>query len=463
MDDLILSINPDILEIILSQIHQIPCVLNGTLALSLRHISETHLGGEAYYNTENLFKHGSLQGLDPDLLAIISNKLYIPDDRWKDIITNIPDKLRVRGVDMDFVKYSHIDFNLLEYNNYLYTKLYKQTNSFKPVELGPRIVFMPGTIPDNFDDFVKLYKPLTQEFKLLAKFLKHKYELDFEINDNETMDKMMYEEFISYNMKPEDIEREKQEIITFMLQGEEPSGLTMAILEKYREKYTACIAVTPENLRLYTRARFIFNMFIELNKYIVPHLVDSFNLGYNDTVLHAHEYLGLTSKDILLHFHTLYLDSDKYPIFSNLYRFGSIVNRQFPESSIYTDTQQLCFCTYCNTYKYTAQIYEANTGEVYLLVSLRVEYPNFFEYLINKRCNYQLFLDDINYHYQRIESLAFYRNVVEVRSNLTFHSDYTFIVKNYGQFYDTWFSSGYRIPRSMLDADDLMQTIRDGY
>jgi hypothetical protein len=460
MDDLFLTINPDILEIILSEIHQMSCVLNGMLSSSLRHISETHFGGALYYNTEKLFRQGTVEALDPELLEVIRNKLFIADDEWKNIIINTPNKLRIRGVDMDFVKYSHIDFNLLEYNNYLYKKLEKQTNSFDPIELGKRIVIIPGTIPTNFDDFVKLYAPLTEEFKLIAKYLKSDYE-GIEIKNYETLENLLFDKFGPCSA--EHLQNIKKDILELMGPSQNKSGLTMAFLEKYREKYEACITVTPENLRLYTRARFLLNIFIELNEYVIKHIVENVQIGYTNTVLRTNEYLGMTARNILTNLHTLYLDEDNYPTFSNLYKFGSIENRPFPESSIYTNLQKLCFCGSCKPFLYTAQLYEANTGNVYVLVSLKVEYSKFFDYFISKKCFYQLFLYDMDYHYKRLAALDDYRYGLEVKAHKTINFNLEYMHKNYGQFYHNWFSSSYRTQRCVIDAERIMQTVRDGY
>lgn len=462
MDDLILLINPDILEILLSEIHNMSCVLNGKLSLSLRLISEAYPGGESYYNTETIFQHGSLQALDPELLLVFREQLYIPDDEWKNLIINNSNKLRVKGINMDFVKYSHIDFNLFEYNTYLYNKLSKQTDSFDPVELGKRIVLVPGTLPDNYDDFIKIYEPLTIEFKVFARYLKLTYELDFDIKDVKTMSEVVDDIFFSCGITPEQFEIFKKEVITFMLKDQEVSGLTMEFLEKYREKYEACITVTPDNLRLYTRARFILNIFIDLNEYVLPHIVNSTHTSNIDTVSNAHEYLGMTARNILMNLHTPYPDEDDYPTFSNLYKFGSIESRQFPESTIYTNLQQVCYCNRCKPFLYTAQLYEAKNGDVYVLVSLKVEYSKYLDYFVTRKCFYNLFLHDKEYHYQRVEALAHYSAKLEEKAHKTFQFDLAAMHAMYGNNYHNWFTTNYHVQRGILEADRLMQTIRDG-
>lgn len=457
-------INPDILEILLSEIHQMSYVLNGLLTSTLRYVTETHYGGASYYNMERIFKHGSLQALDPELLKPIYHKLYTPDDEWKNAITNAPNKLRIRGVNIEFVKYSHIDFNLLEYNNNLYTRLYKQTNSFDPVELGKRVVFVPQNVPTNFDDVIKVYEPLTRDFKIIAKYLKDNFNIETPIEDSQTMNDILAYEYPSTPIK--DI---KQRIVAAMdemaeLAGQkDESGLTMAMLEKYREKFEACITVTPEHNRLYTRARFILNMFRDLNGYLIEYVVEHAKTGDTDTVSRVNEYLGMNASHILTHFHKLYTDHDNYPVFSNLYLFGSIENRPFPESSIYTNIQRLCFCEWCKPFLYTAQIYEANTGDIYILVSLKVEPSELVKFLISKKCHFNLFISDINYHYKRLASLDDWRTTVETQLHKNFDFNMEYVHKNYGQFYHNWFSSSYTVQRCILNAERIIETVQDGY
>jgi hypothetical protein len=460
MDDLFLTINPDILEILLSEVHQVSCVLNGMLSAALRHITVNHYGGISYYCTERLFKHGTLQALDPELLEVFADKLYIPDDEWKKAIISAPDKIKIKGVNMDYVKYSHIDFNLLEYNNYLYNKLEKQTQMFNPVELGKRIILLPGDIPRHFDGIIKLYEPLTEEFKLIAKFLKRAYEIEIEIKDSEAMSQVLDEVFGPCT--PQQLELFKQQIVEFMSPERDPLGLSINDLEKYREKYEACIRVTPENGRLYTRARFLLNIFVELNEHVIKHVVSSAKTNFEDTVPHAYEYLGMTASNILKHFHTLYLDDDNYPLFSDLYQFGSIENRQFPESSVYTHIQQQCYCRWCKPFRYTAQLYEANTGEVYVLVNLKVVHPQFFDYIISKKCVYELFLYNMDYHYERLECLDRFRHNLEVMIHRRNATDIHHLHRNYGQFYHNWFSSNYHVQRGVLEAERILQTVKEG-
>lgn len=212
------TLNLDILEILLSETYQLSNVLNGYLTLMLRKITETHYGGEYYYQMDTIFQHGSLQALEPELLKQFYSKLYIPDNQWKDLITDalrdfekhIPKTLRtgpLRGVNWEVVKYSHIDFNLLEHNNTLYNKLYTQTNSFDPVELGKRVVLVPGEIPKDFDDLIKAYEPLTKEFKIIKAYLEQTYDLRGQINDTETMN-----EVIKLYI-PGDVEETKRDLV----------------------------------------------------------------------------------------------------------------------------------------------------------------------------------------------------------------------------------------------------------
>ena len=107
---------------------------------------------------------------------------------------------------------------------------------------------------------------MSTKFKLIAKYLKSDYE-GIEIKNYETLENLLFDKFGPCSA--EHLQNIKKDILELMGPSQNESGLTMAFLEKYREKYEACITVTPENLRLYTRARFILNIFInQKNNYI---------------------------------------------------------------------------------------------------------------------------------------------------------------------------------------------------
>lgn len=469
-------INPDILEILLSDMYQVPHVLNGYLTSLLRYITETHNGGASYYKMDRIFKHGSLQALEPEYLKPIYTKLYTPDNAWKNAITealkNNPDTFRYHGINMEIVKYSHIDFNLLEYNNNLYNKLYIQTNSFDPVELGKRVILIPGEVPNNFDDLIKAYEPCTKEFRLITNHVKREmYKPFLQIEDTQTLNDLIERRYWGFGTV-EEIKREiaqyrdnleKDYIAAFP--GEldiDESELTIAKLETYREKYEACINVTQTNTRLYTRARYILNMFIDINESVIKYVVNTKNSGFNDNLLNAYEYLGLTARHILTHFHRCYLDYDNFPTFSNLYLFGSIENRPFPESIIYTNIQKLCFCQGCKPFLYSAQLYEGNNGQIYILVDLKVNSSDFLKYVVSKKCHYRLFLSDMPYHYRRLEALFSWRQFLETGLHKQFKFNMEYVHRNYGSFYHNWFSSNYVTQRCVLNAERIFQTVVDG-
>lgn len=472
------TFNPDILEILLSETYQMAHVLNGLLTSKLRYITETHYGGESYYNMTTIFRQGSLHALDPELLKPFYSKLYIPNNElnheWQDAITNalinvpinIPTSIRneaLRGVNWEVVKYSHIDFNLFNYYNNLYHKLYIQTNGFDPVELGKRVVLVPGEVPKSFDDLIKTYEPLTREFKIIKNFLEMRYSLDGPINDVQTMN-----DTIRLYISP-DIEGTKRGIVkdleVFNTGEIDESELTMAMLEQYREKYETCIIVKPEYTRLYTRARFISNILINknLNESLINYIVTTESRGLEDTSLRAYEFLGLSARHILKDHHHLYIDKEGFPIFSNLYLFGSIEDRLFPESINYTDCQKLCYCEWCNPFLFNAQLYESNTGEVYIMVNFHAKLEDFFKDLINKKCYYHLFLNDIPFHYQRLASLEEWRAVKKPSLCDDININLGYVVKNYGSYHPNWFSTSYRIIRSMYNAEDIIRRTQDGY
>lgn len=239
----------------------------------------------------------------------------------------------------------------------------------------------------------------------------------------------------------------------------------MAMLEKYREHYEACITVKPDYTRLYTRARFISNFFIDkhLNESLIKYIVETSPIGPEDTISRAHEFLGMNASNILTFFHKAYLDKEGFPTFSDLYLFGSIETRLFPDSINYTYLQKLCFCEWCNPFLYSAQLYESNTGEVYLIVNLKVQPEDFLKYLLTKKCHYDLFLYDMKYHYGRLEALHSFRDMLETFRHKRFNFNLDYVHKNYGKYYHNWFSSSSRLLRCLLNAEDIIQRTRRGY
>lgn len=457
MDDILL-LNPDIIEIVLSHIHEMACVLNGVLTIGLGFLSHDEVGGASYYLTENLFKHASLEALDPELISVIRDELYVRDEEFLGKISEPrPERLRLKGIDMLHVKYSQIDFNVVEYYNYLYNKLEKQTNNFDPVELGKRVVLLPGNIPPNFEGIIKTFEPLTEEFKLYSKFIKSTYGLDETFKNPTSLNEFMDLHGI-YSCDPE---LYKEKVCEFMASREDNNGLSITHLESYREKYEACITVTPENCRLYTRARFIFNMFIQLNEYIMKYIASNPNMGCKDSLSRIYEYIGLAARNILTNQHELYLDNDNYPTLSELYRSGSIKSRLFPESINYTKIQKLCFCEGCKPFMYSAQLYEGNDGKVYILVNLQNQhYTTYIDFIVKNKCMYDLFIHDIEYHYGRLEALDEWRYKVEV-TNHRKNYDLLYLIEILKEVVVDWFSPIRRIYMRMVDADRIFYSIKN--
>ena len=409
-----MEINIDILEIVLSQIYEMNCVLNGTLTLALKFLKPDT---SPCYLTETLFRHASLAALEPELLANVIDLISTPDEEFiKNLTESKEERLKLKGINMFYVKYSHIDFNLVQYYHSLYQRLEEQTNNLDPVELGKRIIILPNNIPETFDGIVKIFENLSEDFKLCSKFIKSHYNLDL---DEDFKNMTSLNEFLNlHGTYYPNMETYKKNICEFMAPQQDPSGLRLENLERYRVKYNACIKVDSENYRLYTRARFILNMFVELNDHLMKHLVNSPGKAYNDDLSRLHEYIGIAARSILTHQQTLYLDDGNYPIIPELYCSGIITERYFPESINYTKIQKLCFCLHCQPFKYSALLYEGNDGNVYVLVNLREQnYNNYINFLEKLRCMYNLFMADIEYHYGRVEALDAWRYKLEVAKN----------------------------------------------
>src|SRR5690606_37568326 len=105
-----------------------------------------------------------------------------------------------------------------------------------------------------------------------------------------------------------DMETYQKEVCEFMADRRNPNGLSLEKLNSYQEKYDACVTVTPENCRLYTRARYILNMYVELNQHVMNHVASSPNLSYKDSLERIYEFIGMSTSNILKNQHHLYLD-----------------------------------------------------------------------------------------------------------------------------------------------------------
>lgn len=463
MDDLLL--NPDILEIVLSNIHEMSCVLNGSLILALRFIDEYAVGGHIYYQTDMLFKHCSLQALDPELLSVINDQIYNRDSEFlSQIMSTIPQQnIKMKSIDLNYVKYSHIDFNLVDYYHSLYKKLGVQTNNYDPEKLGKSIVFMPGDIPQTFDEFKRIYEPLTEEFKSLSLYLRNYQD---PIHPFKTMAEIDSCFLMHFPCDDNTLENFKKEIVNMYNSRTNPNGslLTMEKLESYRKNYEACIHVTSENNRLYTRARYLCNIFIELNSYVMDYIASNNNMGHLDSLKRIHEYLGLAARVTLKNVTYIYEDMDLFPAFSQFYISGFIENRLFPESSNYTDIQKLCFCYWCPSFPYTAQIYDGNDGNVYILVNLKVSYNDYIHFLEKKKCMYNLYISDMEYHYGRIECLEAYSHKLEVIRHKQFEynlSDFFSYTDEKKHLVENWFSSIRRIHMNLINAERIMEIIKN--
>lgn len=447
-------LNPDLLEILLAYTYEEACVLNGPLTFALRCLKPEEIAW-ACYSTDIIFRHVALEALDAELLNTVIHRLYTPDENFiLEVYKQSPERVKLKGINMNILKYSHLNFPTVEYYNSLYNTLQIQTNNFDPVKLGERIVFVPGTIPQTFEEIKQTYEPLTEDFKLFAKFVQSKHRLDEPFKDMASI-----KEYLDmHSTYSPDFETYRKDAINFMADMRDPNGLSLEKLNSYQEKYDACVTVTPENCRLYTRGRFIFNMYVELNQHLMKHIASNPNLGCNDNLERIYEFIGISTSNILKNQHYLYLDEDNYPIISELYRTGIIRTRLFPESINYTDIQKLCFCRTCEPFPYTATIYEGNDGNVYVIVSLKEQNnSNFIEFLRSKRCvcMYNLFMSDIEYHYLRLDALHDWRFRVEVhlKKQPTRVEDILEIVQD---THESWFSPYRRTYISMQTADNML-------
>lgn len=409
-----LNLNPDFLEILLSYTHGTD-VLNGVLSLAIRNMRPGEIAWGCN-STSIIFRHVSLEALDEELLNTVIHKLYSPDS---DFITKIygqtPEKMKIKGVNMDVVKYSHFNLPTVEYYNYLYNTLKEQTDNFNPVKLGERVIFVPGTIPANFEGIRQAYEPLTEEFKLFNKYVKLKYHLEESFKDMVSLKEFLDTHGTYY---PDLKTYQKNVCELVMAESRDINGLSSEKLNSYQEKYDACVLVTQENSRLYTRGRFILNMFINLNQHVMKHVASGPNfVGYTDGLERIYEYIGMAASHILKHQHHLYLDSDGYPIVPEMYCSGMTdKKRLFPESINYTKIQKLCLCNGCPPFPYTATLYGGNDGKVYIIVSLEGQSTStFIKFLSGKRCAcmFNLFMHDIDYHKLRLEALEPYRMRIE--------------------------------------------------
>lgn len=454
-------INPDLFELALTYIHQMGCVLNGVLTLALRYLGPNEVGVGTCFSTETLFRHSSLEALDAELLSSITDKLYISDPEFvKNITKPGPGKLKLKGIDMFYVKYSHIDFVVAEYYNFLYNKLQKQTNGFDPIKLGKQVVLLPANIPSDFDGVVQIFEPLTEEFRLFAKYMRSSYYVEEPFKDMASLREFMNMHAVYYPDEKTYIKN----VCEFMAPERDVGGLSLEKIESYRANYEACITITRENCLLYTRSRCILNTFVDLNHHVIKHIASDTTRGGKMNEERIYEYIGMAARNIITNQHHAYLDGDNYPVISELYRSGSIRNRLFPESINYTRIQKLCFCQGCKPFEYTAQLYDGKDGKVYILVSLKgQDYTNYIDFIKSQRCMYELFISDIEYHYGRLDALDLWRYKVEVAKHRE-HVPLEVTLELLERFGQNPNSPYRRTYLRMVDADYIFETRRnDGF
>lgn len=336
------EVNPDILEILLSHTFQLSCVLRGELAYDTLFLHIVNIE-KSFFKMSRILYHSSFHALDPDLLQQIYPKLYpnTPPYQTAEIVANTPNKFTKPGVNIDYVKFSLWDHQVMEHYIRLYDKLVEQTNDLEPLELGKRVVFLPNNMPHDFkgiEDMLEFIIKKKPDPELVAEGLVRP------LNDED---------------------------------------LTLEKLHKHRDKFEACIGVTSENRRLYTRSRFLINMFIDLNPYIKHAILKDWDISSNEW----DTFIGEKIKRILLKHHTYTFDKDNYPVFTKLYTNGVVANETFP-----TEQDEVCLCGHCPKIPYLLYLYESNTGQVYVIVVLEAtDSSDFLCYIFDNKCYFELY------------------------------------------------------------------------
>lgn len=350
------EINPDILEILLSHRFGLACVLQGELAYDTLFLHIVHQENSFFKMSRILF-HSSFRALDPELLQEIFSEIYpnTPPYKTAEIVANTPNKVKIPGVNMDKVKFSLWDHQAMEHHIRLYETLVAQTNDLEPLKLGKRVVFVPNNIPRDFNGIERMWCQLLKEDpdpELLAENLVHP------LTDDD---------------------------------------LTHKKLQRHRKNYDACINVTPENRRLYTRSRFLINMFIDMQ----PYLKSEIAYNYNTSRDALDDFIGAKVKTVLTDNFKYSLDKDNYPVFSQLHTHGALANKVFPTSqalpyspkgnSVKASTEA-CFCGNCADIPYSLYLYESKSGKVYVIVVLNAtDHAHFIKYLNSQSCYYELY------------------------------------------------------------------------
>lgn len=344
------EINPDIFEILLSHRYQLACVLRGELAYETLFLHVVNIEN-SFFKMSRILYHSSFNALDPELIQDIFSEIYpdTPPYRTAEIVANIPNKVKHPGIDMDYVKFSLWDHQVMEHHIRLYEALVSQTDNLSPLKLGKRVIFVPENIPRDFNGIERMWGQLLKD----------------------EPDPELLEENLVHPLTDDD--------------------LTRKLLEYHREKYDACISVTPEHRRLYTRSRIIVNMFISLQ----PYLTSAVAHNYNTSTDLLTEFVGAKVQTILLDNYKYSLDKDNYPVFSKLYTHGAMGIEMFPKiDRLYSlsGATDICFCGGCGQIPYVLYLYESNSGDVYVIIVLKAtDHSHFVKYINSLSCYFELY------------------------------------------------------------------------
>lgn len=358
------DINLDILELFLSEMHQTPCVAHADVAFKIRHM----VIKEEYYNaTTPILYMSSFSGLDPEAVGPIYPRLnpyapfrsHITPFTTEHIIRGLPHKTKVPGVNMDLVKYDPWDHCEMEFYLYLIRKLEMQTKGLNPLLLGERVIVIPRNVPSSFDGIEKMLEDVIDV-----------------IPEKGSLDEIEYAlEMKKKNKAEKDI-------------------LTIEKLREYREKYDACISVDKTHRRLYTRGRFIMNMFVDLNHYIKSHVIST-SPSRHISLDSLNFFLGEKVYGILFAGQNYPLDNDGYPVFGPLYRRGCVPNITYPFTS-----DDFCFCGQCPPVKLTMYLYQSKTGQVQIFIVLEdVSFNDYINFITSKQSS--CYYDITTWYYER--------------------------------------------------------------
>ena len=366
--------NIDLFEVFLQELIGSKDVWSGETSLFIRN---TNFDKPIWFDTKTIVYHATINSLDKEIIIENYTKIFpnVTTLTTKEIVDNAEDKLVLDdpSIDLDAVKFSLEDHMMMEYFCTLYKRLLEQTNNFSYKELGERIVILPNNFPRTFDGIVEMLKPIMQQKLDIEELLKENSDfLNLDMTERAQFMKK-HNLFIT-----EDGGLEQRAF--------EGDNLTDELLEKYREKYNLIINVDSEHHQVYTRGRFLVNMFVELNDEIKKGLVRHCFTN-NVPIDEFNKILGSKLQAILTYYQTVRLDVDNYPVFSRLYSEGALMNLTYPKDAGCLEAK-MCYKDPATRIHYTIYFYEGNDGDVRILCILHdTDYSNFIPYLRKQQCS----------------------------------------------------------------------------